>query len=71
MVLKKVIYDNRKVIGKDGKEHKTSMFFLETESGARVPVKPIFSEDYPVMDFLAKTEHDSSVKGKQDEKSKS
>lgn len=62
MKLKKVIYDNRKVVGKDGKEHKTSMFYLECDTGARVAIKPIFNDDYAVLDFLAEKEHNDSVK---------
>lgn len=69
MKLIQVIYNNRFVKGKDGVERKQVIFFLESENGKRVAVKPLFTEGYTYFDAYAQIEfNDTLPKEKLDDK---
>lgn len=46
----------RTYTGKDGVEKKGFNYYLETENGSRIQIKPSFTDDYIKMKVLAKVE---------------
>lgn len=39
--------------GKDGKEHNSYTFFLETDNGKRIAIRNVFDADYARLDMVA------------------
>lgn len=69
MKLVHVIYNNRLVVGKDGKQRKQNIYFVEAENGKRIAIKPLFIEGYVYLDAYSTTEYDDSLpKPKEDVK---
>lgn len=67
MNLVQTIYNNRTFKDKNDVERKQIVFFLVSESGKRIPVKPCFNEGYSLFDAYADIEFNDTVK---EEKSK-
>ena len=57
-----VIYKNRKHLTNDGKEMQDKMYFLELVNGNRVPIKPVFKNDYSLLNVIAEVEYNESEK---------
>lgn len=58
----KVIFKNRKLVSKNGKEYSQTMYFLEYGEGRRVAIKPVNNDDYAKLDVLSNIVIDDSVK---------
>lgn len=66
--LVQVIYNNRIVKDKNGVERKQKMFFIESENGKRVAVKPLFDEGYAYFDAYCTIEFNDSMPKPKEEK---
>lgn len=38
---------------KEGKEYKGTNYFIVTEEGKKILIKPVFKEDYSILNFLS------------------
>lgn len=47
---------------KNGKEYHYYSYYLETENGKRIPIKPAFEEDYIKLDMVSTYEPTKSKK---------
>lgn len=56
------IYNNRTIKDKNGVERKQKMFFLKSEGGKSIAIKPVFNEGYTLLDAYADIEFDDSEK---------
>ena len=55
-----VVYKNRKIKGKDGKEFTKSCYFFQPENGKRIPIQPCFKDGYALLNYVCEKEYDES-----------
>lgn len=59
--LVQTIYNNRKVKDKNGVERKVKMFYLVSDSGKRIAIKPSFDEGFNLLDAYCDIEFNDSL----------
>lgn len=55
MKVQKVVFTDKSwdFVDKEGKSHKTTMYRLVLDNDRTIPIKPLFSDDYPKLDIIS------------------